>query len=429
VHTSLPPLRFCASLLIAATAAVGGCWMPPQTPTARQPVVSPGETVSQPPAETAAPTDQPPEEVELVSQTVEEYIQRIDAVERRIRREATSAPSDANEGELLAAGHEMPGGQSVEPREQEPSGVDQPAQVDPGPSVQLLPLPESQPAAVSKAVVEQAPLEKKPAAGAVRIHVEPQDATPWSAEAVGSVPPAQPNAPLIARDAPLTRAQIIEHLSRMRVNASFSEQVDLRVLRLLAGDYEGARQPLEMVSNEQQALAARFIESLIALREAHDGDFSTAAGKILEELEQLQAALRPLSGLRIPTIAICQEVRGYGDYTAIEPAEFPAGRASEFVLYCELRDFVSRQESDGLYYARFELRTVILTRSGDTVLELRDPDVVDRCRNRRHDCFVPRLVRLPATLAPGEYVTKVTVIDKLGQTLAEAQARFRVVAR
>jgi hypothetical protein len=99
------------------------------------------------------------------------------------------------------------------------------------------------------------------------------------------------------------------------------------------------------------------------------------------------------------------------------------------VLYCEVRNFVTQQEQDGLYVARFELRTAILDDGGQTVLEIRDADVVDRCRQQRQDCFIPRLVRLPATLPAGNYVAKVTVVDRLGDKLAESRVTFRVISR
>jgi hypothetical protein len=93
-----------------------------------------------------------------------------------------------------------------------------------------------------------------------------------------------------------------------------------------------------------------------------------------------------------------------------------------------VRDFVSEKQDDGLYQTRFDLRTTVLNRAGDTALEYTDADVVDRCRNRRSDCFIPRLIRLPATLSPGEYVVKVSVTDKLGRKVAENRVTIRVTA-
>ena len=77
----------------------------------------------------------------------------------------------------------------------------------------------------------------------------------------------------------------------------------------------------------------------------------------------------------------------------------------------------------------FSMRTTILNRAGDVVLELADDHVPDVCRTRRQDCFIPRLVRLPATLSPGQYVVKVTIVDKIGEKVAEKRATFRIVAR
>jgi hypothetical protein len=235
------------------------------------------------------------------------------------------------------------------------------------------------------------------------------------------------NAAAVARRAPLSLREFLDQVPPPE-QASFREQLDLRVLRVLAGQYEEARAPLSLVTAEQQELAGRFIEALIAIRESHAGDLAAAASAAGQELARLQEALRKLSDLSVPVVRICSSVRSYGQYDVIDPPRFVAGGA-EFVLYCEVRDFVSEQRDDGFYYTRFDLTTTLLSHSGDVVLELKDTDITDRCRNLRHDCFIPRLVRLPASLSPGQYVAKVTVVDKLGQKVAENRATFQIVAR
>ena len=235
------------------------------------------------------------------------------------------------------------------------------------------------------------------------------------------------NAAAVARRAPLSLREFLDQVP-LPEQASFREQLDLRVLRVLAGQYEEARAPLSLVTAEQQELAGRFIVALIAIRESHAGDLAAAASAAGQELARLQEALRKLSDLSVPVVRICSSVRSYGQYDVIDPPRFVAGGA-EFVLYCEVRDFVSEQRDDGFYYTRFDLTTTLLSHSGDVVLELKDTDITDRCRNLRHDCFIPRLVRLPASLSPGQYVAKVTVVDKLGQKVAENRATFQIVAR
>jgi len=236
------------------------------------------------------------------------------------------------------------------------------------------------------------------------------------------------NGSATARSAPHSLREFLDQAVPPE-DASFREQLDTRVLWLIAGDYDRAREPLKLVTAEQQNLAVHFVDALIAIREGHAGDLSSAATTAAHELAALTEDLRRLSELSVPTLKICSAVRGFGQFDEVEPARFLAGGEAEFVLYCEVRDFVSEHREDGLYYTRFDLTTTVLNRVGDAVLELKDPDITDTCRNRRQDCFIPRLVRLPASLSPGQYVAKVTVTDKLGQKVAENRVTFQLTAR
>jgi hypothetical protein len=209
---------------------------------------------------------------------------------------------------------------------------------------------------------------------------------------------------------------------------SFRQQLDQRMLAVVAGEYERAREPLDLVSNEQQSLARRYIDSLIAIREGHQGDLPAAAEAALNEIDLLAETLRDMGELKIPALRLCSEVRGFGQYRVVEPAVFSSGAPAEFVLYIELGDFKSDLGEDGSYRSRFDLDTEVLTRAGDSILRLSDTDITDTCRTRRRDCFIPRLVRLPATMAPGEYVAKVTVRDKLGGKVAQKLTDFRIGA-
>jgi hypothetical protein len=212
-------------------------------------------------------------------------------------------------------------------------------------------------------------------------------------------------------------------------DASYSQQLDERILWALAGDYDRARKPLEFVTTDQRAIASGFVEALIALREAQDGDLGASAAAASSQLAVLQNALRTVSDLSVSDIRLCSAVRGFGQYDALEPARFTAGTAAEFVLYVEISDFASEKRADDLHYTVFDLKTQIVNKAGEQVFELTDVDITDRCRNLRRDFFIPRLVRLPAALAPGAYVAKVTITDKLGQKVAQARAAFELVAR
>jgi hypothetical protein len=269
-------------------------------------------------------------------------------------------------------------------------------------------------------------VQEVPVLGEVSVHIaaSPPLVTRSKADVISSV-----NAPEQSIDTPLGLSDFAEQWLSRPADPSFRSQIDQRIVQVLAGKYEDARRPLDVVSDEQQQMASHFVEALIAIREAHAGEPAVAAERVLAQLEQLEDSLLPLSDLRIPRLALARAVRGFGRYEAFEPPEFLAGRENEFVVYCEIANFESRLRDDGRYESQFSMRTAVLGRNGDLILEINDEHIADECRTRRRDCFIPRLVRLPATLSPGEYVIKVTIIDRIGQKVAEKRATFRIVAR
>jgi hypothetical protein len=265
-----------------------------------------------------------------------------------------------------------------------------------------------------------------PDASAPRIMAQ---AAPRRAES--ALPPAREpappavNAPQSAAT-PVSFATLVDQLPAD--DSPFRRQLDQRLLHVLAGDYGKARGPLEMAPKEQQAMAARIVEALIAIRETHGGDPAAETRRALEQIESLRSALLPGSELMIEQLAICRAVRGFGQFDEIEPAVFPAGRANEFVTYAEIRGFESERAESGEFESRFSMKTTVLNRIGDVALAIDDDSIIDRCRTRRRDCFIPRLVRLPATLPPGEYVVKTTIIDRIGQKVAERRVSLRLSA-
>lgn len=295
-----------------------------------------------------------------------------------------------------------------------PSAVPAAGTVSPGPPAPLaLPAePPPQPPKLLGATARAATPSISP------VGVTSANATPNMNGAVSATPSATP-------------ASLIELAARWQADgdeSSFGRQLDARVMYVVAGDYEKARAPLTLVSDQQRELALRYIESLIAIRDGRSAN-ETAATTALTEIERLADTLRDSGELSIPVLAICREVRGFGQYTPISPAEFPSGEPIEFVSYLEIREYRSEKQADGAYLTQFEMRTKVLNRSGDTVVDLHDPVIEDRCKNKRRDCFVPRLVSLPASLSPGEYVLKTTVVDKLGAKVAETSTPFRILPK
>ena len=237
------------------------------------------------------------------------------------------------------------------------------------------------------------------------------------------------NSPETVADVPASLAQFVDRLASESADAAFHDQLQRRVLQALAGNDDEARRALEMFSREQQEVVTGFIELLISLRDAPQSSSHAALVGAQDAVTALNQAVQRAAGLQVPAFALCTRVDGFGRYEALHPPVFAAGSAPEFVAYCELRDFQSRLAENGEYVSEFGLKLHVLSRSGETVHEFEAADIVDRCRSRRRDCFIAPLVRIDTVLSPGEYVVKITIVDKIGQKVAENRTTFRVSAR
>lgn len=415
-----------------ALLSLGGCALSglPAAPASHSEKRPPPRERHEPPQVVEKETEDPnaPSEEDSVERTVLSYIDQVDAVGQRTRqRQAWQVDPDPSI-QHAADTEPLPSSQPVvqrpvviEPEQPTPA----PAQVPPSedPNASAAPTRDEDAKLAALTADPDTPPTAPPALVGVAVHAAPEFTADVTAPESPSV-----NTATIAQNAPHSLRAFLDQRVPPE-DAGFREQLDLRTLYVVAGEYDRAREPLNMVTREQQELAAGFIDALIAIREGHMGDLSGAANSAATELSELLTALRQLSDLSVPVVKICSAVRGFGQYDEVSPARFLAGGPREFVLYCEVRDFVSERRDDGLYYTTFDMTTTILNRIGDTVLEIKDTDIVDRCRNQRQDCFIPRLVRLPATLAPGHYVAKVTIVDKLGQKVAESRAPLELVAR
>jgi hypothetical protein len=209
---------------------------------------------------------------------------------------------------------------------------------------------------------------------------------------------------------------------------SFRAQFDGRIAAVLAGDLTAARKPYPIASRHQQELSEAVISLLIAARATHDGDGGEGQVAVKQALRTVEQTLAGSGDLTLSQVLICRSVRGFGQYDLIEPPQFPAAAAAEFVAYGELSGFAVRELEGGGFEARFDLTTRVYSHEGKVVAEWSDTDLIDRCRSRRRDCFIPRLIQLPTTLAAGEYVLKMTVADRVGNKVAESRTTFAISA-
>ncbi len=267
----------------------------------------------------------------------------------------------------------------------------------------------------------------RPAASPARLTIRAEPESPPRTIVADSVP--RMNAPQDSA-APLTSVrELLRHRPSPGETDAFADQLDHRVLSALAGDLEAARRPLPLATAEQQAMATHLVESIIAIRSGGGADPASEIRDVLRELDGLYEQLAPAAELSLPTLVLCRSVRGFGVYESLDNPVFTTGAGIEFVTYAEVRDFATRLNDNGEHISQFGMKTTVLTSDGDIVLEIQDADIVDRCRSRRRDCFVPRLVRLPSDLSAGSYVVKITLMDKIGGKVAEARTTFQIATR
>jgi hypothetical protein len=154
-----------------------------------------------------------------------------------------------------------------------------------------------------------------------------------------------------------------------------------------------------------------------------DGLMATRVAPLLA----LSDRIRAQTPLTLPTVALCRSVQQFGVYDAIDPAQFPAGKDATVIVYCEVENFVSQPASTGAMETKLNYQAVLYSEGGAgsagdpsaAVLSRKPAGVIDRCRNRRRDFFLADRLTLPATLAPGKYTLKVTVVDELANHVAE----------
>ncbi len=142
-------------------------------------------------------------------------------------------------------------------------------------------------------------------------------------------------------------------------------------------------------------------------------------GAAVDPLITLADRVRSIAVLRLPVATLCSKVDGFGVYEPLE-ARLRANRETSVVLYCELTGFHSRQGDRAMWETRVSQDVVLLDEKSQEIWKDSAPAVVDQCRNLRRDFYVARILRFPATVAPGQYSLKIMMTDQLSHELVES---------
>ena len=213
---------------------------------------------------------------------------------------------------------------------------------------------------------------------------------------------------------------------RLRENPdSPAAAFDAALLRLLdAGEADRLTFDGGALRPSDERIVGQMAEHLAAFRDAlADAEHADPAGRVAPILDAADA-LRREAGLTLPRVALCREVRSFGDYDPADAALI-AGQSERALLYVEVEGFGVEPLAD-LWRTRMTLSAVLYDPEGRPAMSLPPMPVVDEARRPRRDFFLCGPLVLPPDLRPGTHYLKVTVRDDIARRVAQASLTVEV---
>ena len=203
------------------------------------------------------------------------------------------------------------------------------------------------------------------------------------------------------------------------------DQFKLRLLYLATGQKDRAVATFKDVDPVQAEILSALFRTVAGAQNALR-DPSKEAGQALGAASDLQRVLSELSPVVIWKMALVTAVNSFGDYKAVNPPLFEAGRPIHVFCYCEIGNLHSEPTQDGRLRTFLAAALEVYDPTGKIVWQQKIPQIEDLVYTPRRDFFLPLEIKLPATLSPGEYVLKVTIEDKLGATTDQQRLTFTI---
>jgi hypothetical protein len=299
-------------------------------------------------------------------------------------------------------------------------------------------VPAPQPALPSSA--PQTPAAPRPAAPA-------EETTPLVANRTASLTPPPEKS---TKQSPALRAEVKPAVPQMELDASnpgddwerrvlqavkdhpneVAPQLNYQLLEFIKGKSVPDMRPMASMSDEDRDVLVGILDAMTNFRSGVRADNNMLQSRKIRPLLQLADRLRAESDLSLPTLTLCRKVEGFGVYDPIEPARFSAGKEHPAIIYCEVANFSSQQNDKKMWSTKISEEEVLYTESGLPIWPAKPAQrtIADQSRNRRHDFFIVKLIRLPATLSVGRYLLKVTVVDQQTNRMAEGTIPIDIVA-
>ena len=258
--------------------------------------------------------------------------------------------------------------------------------------------------------------------------VEPAGPAEQAAGAPAPAPPAIDELPTPALAAMLTERLRTEEARENPFGAAVTLSFLESYFQLGAGgqaDASADRLYRLLTPGQRQTLnAMRHLAHESLHGEARSGETGPAA----DVFDGLVFTLWDRDPVRIGRVALCEEVRRFGDYDALGSNRFQAGETARMVLYTELDRFRNVPEGTG-WKVDLSLEVNVFSDSGRTLVwRMPETSYAMVSRRRIRDVFLPAMVELPSTLGAGRYALKVIVHDRSDGSTDERIVQVDLVA-
>lgn len=210
-----------------------------------------------------------------------------------------------------------------------------------------------------------------------------------------------------------------------------SAHLDWQLLQFLQGQNVPQLSPLSVLQSEDRELLTTLLDGLTNFRTGLRTDNNMLLSRKIKPLLELSDRLRTQAELSVPVVALCTDVKGFGVYEPLDPARFKAGAEHKVIVYCEVENFASLLDEQKRWQTKLTQEVVLYTeQNGLEVWRDKTPirPIIDYSRNRRHDFFIVKMIRLPANLTIGRYLLKVSVVDQQVSRVAENTAPIQIIA-
>lgn len=253
-----------------------------------------------------------------------------------------------------------------------------------------------------------------------------------STSAAASQPAAsQPDASTLRPD---RIRQLTVDLARELYAAGAYSENPLRELVVIAAmnmsDPERRLDPAAIpdLTDDERQLLASLQTFFTSMGESMDKGSELSAG-VASAAAALRSALVHEPQLKLPSIALCTRVGGFGDYSPFERNAFLAGAEQKAIVYLEVADFVSEVNQNNEFVTELSQQlTLYSDRDGIPVWKEDWQPATDVTRNKRQDFFTVQVIKFPKALSVGRYTLKVRVRDEKSKAESETGLPVEIVA-